>query len=449
MKFRKRVYPPISRQELQERLRWLINLRWIASGAVFSIITISHLLLKVSLPLVPLYLGNLFLILVNAIFFFQERKFRFRKDGLEWTREALRFANFQITLDLLLLTYFIYFSGGLENPFLFCFVFHMVIASILLPQRDAYLQALGAVIFVGGMTLGEQAGLLPHYHLKGFFEGRKCYLTRGSSAGIFTVFSSTLFITVFLATSIVNKLREREEELSEANRKLQEQDRLKSQYVLSVSHDLQSSLSAIQSCLKVVLSNLTGEVSEKSREMISRAEQRSRYLLHFVRDLLNLSRIRASKELEKREVSLWELVKRVADYLRPRAKEKKISLKLENLTRNSTLLANPETMEELLMNLVVNAIKYTPWGGKVGIELREKGEFLQVVVWDTGIGIPPEDIPHIFEDFYRAENAIEMEKDGTGLGLSIVRQIVAAHGGDIWVDSELGKGTRFTILLPR
>lgn len=437
-----------SERELRQRIRWFINLRWFAAIGVFIVITSVRYALKIKLPLFPLYLGNIALVFYNSLFFFYNRRLESRKDSDGYFKKANRFANLQISSDLIMLAYLIHFSGGAENPFIFYFIFHMVIASILLSNRAAYLQATLAIVIFGGVIAGECLRILPHYHLGGFIHEELCLHPR-YLLGIFSAFVSTLYLTIYMATCIVNRLRKGEKELAIANEKLEEQDRLKSQYVQTVSHELQTSLSTIQSCLKVVLSNLTGSISEKSREMIARAEQRSRYVLHFVKDLLDLSKIRATKELEKKPITFSEIARKVIEQLKGRAEEKGVTLSLENFTTGSLISANPDALEQLLVNLIVNAIKYTPWGGKVGIQTREQPQCLQTVISDTGIGISQEDLSHIFEDFYRAKNAEQMEKDGTGLGLSIVKQIIDAHKGEIWVESQVGKGSKFIFTLPK
>jgi len=466
----------ISEQEIQERLnhfinlrwkeklKWLVNLRWIAILGLFIVITGVRYVLKIELPLFHLYLGNLVLFFYNILFFFYSQRFESGNAGGsasygQFFKKANHFANLQISLDLILLTYLIHFSGAAENPFIFYFVFHMVIASILLSNQAAYLQATLAVLLLGSVIAGECLKILPHYHLIGFIPmlsaGSELCLHPGYMTGIFSVFATTLYITVYFATTIVNRLRKEEKEIVIVNKKLEEQDRLKSQYVQMVSHDLQSSLSTIQSCLKVVLSDLTGEISEKSREMVARAEQRSRYLLHFVKDLLDLSKMRATKEMDsillKKSISLSETIENVVEQLKPVTEGKKLLLSVENSAGSSLIPANPDAMEQLLVNLIGNAIKYTPWGGKITVASRPSivDGFVQMCVEDTGIGISQEDLPHIFEDFYRAKNAVQMEKDGTGLGLSIVKQIVNSHGGEIWVESQVGKGSRFFITLPK
>jgi len=229
---------------------------------------------------------------------------------------------------------------------------------------------------------------------------------------------------------------------------LTEQDHLKSQYVSVVSHHLQDSLSTIQFCLKVVLTDLVGSVPEKVREMVSRAESQSIYLLHFVKDLLNLSRVKAVKEMEMKRISLLKIIENVIKQLKPVAAKKSIMLELKDSTHGSSIFANKEAIEQLFINLLVNGIKYTNPDGKVGIEIVEEKCF-RIIVWDTGIGIPEVELPHIFDDFYRATNTKQIKEKGTGLGLSIVKQIVSAHKGEIRVESELNKGSKFILILPK
>ncbi|MDO8733755.1 MAG: HAMP domain-containing sensor histidine kinase [Elusimicrobiota bacterium] len=447
-----------------EKLNWFITVRWIAVMGLFVVITAAKYLLDIKLPVSYLYSGNVLLLFYNILFFFYFQRLKSQKNDDEWSKRANRFANLQISSDLILLAYLIHFSGGIENPFIFYFIFHMVISSILLSNKDAYLQATLSIFILGLMVAGEWTGVLPHYHLDEFFFGKiqffpkgMCILTPQYMSGLFFVFISTLYLTVYMATQIVNRLRREEKELVIVNKKLEEQDKLKSQYVHTVSHDLQASLSAIQSCLKVVLSDLTGTISQKTREMVARAEQRSRAVLHFVKDLLDLSKMRADKKLDKKPIPLSEIVTKVIEQLKPRMEEKKLSFVGANLFAQKggqahpcVISANPDAMEQLFTNLLVNAIRYTPWGGKitVGCQPSTVNGFIQVSIEDTGIGIPQEDLPHIFEDFYRAKNAEQTEKDGTGLGLSIVKQIVNAHGGEIRVESQVGKGSKFFITLP-
>jgi signal transduction histidine kinase len=436
-------------RDLGQRIKWLIDLRWFACLGLFVAITVAVYVLKIELPAASLYIGNAVLFIYNIIFFFYSNQLDSQKDYPIWPKKVNQFANLQSSLDLLLLTYLIHLSGGLENPFTFFYIFHMVIASILLSNRAAYLQATFAIIIFGLVMGGESLGLLSHYHLYGYIPEKSCNLSFNYFLGRYLALIFTLYITVYMSTTIINILREREGELTIANEKLEEQDRQKSQYVLNVSHDIKSSLASIQTCLKVVLGGITGKIPKKSRDMITRAEQRSLSLYHFVEDLLDLSRIRAAKEIDKEKIPLSDVLIGVVEQLKPQIKIAGLTLIVDNLAGKSFIYANRGIIEGLFINLLLNAVKYTPRGGKIIFRAEEfrASPFVHISITDTGIGIPKEDLPYIFEDFYRASNAEEYVKEGTGLGLSIVKQIIELHGGKIHVVSKVGKGSSFIFTL--
>jgi signal transduction histidine kinase len=220
--------------------------------------------------------------------------------------------------------------------------------------------------------------------------------------------------------------------------------------VLIVSHDIKSSLGAIQRCLEVVLDGLTGEVSEKSREMIERAKKRSEELMKFLKELLDLSRMRAQKNtinLKLKDIS--SLINKVLSELENYAKKKNVVLNFSNNLSPNHLVSLDENMFiHMLENLLSNAIKYNKPQGMVNIKLYEVNEDIYLSIEDTGIGIKKEDLSDIFNDFFRADNAFEME-NGTGLGLAIVKQIVNSHKWEISVESEINSGNRFVIKIPK
>jgi len=234
-----------------------------------------------------------------------------------------------------------------------------------------------------------------------------------------------------------------------AYRRLEELDQAKSRFVHLVAHELRSPLAAIQSLLDVLLEGYGGTVDESGRQVLQRAQRRVEFLLLLVNDLLDLAAGRPEQmQRERAEVDLAALCRRVADLYRARAAEKSIDLSLEIAPGPHTLWGLADRLEGLLSNLVDNAIKYTPAGGSVHLGLRREGTELLLTVADTGIGIPNEALPHLFDEFYRAPNARAAEKEGTGLGLAIARQVALAHGGRIDVQSELGRGSVFTVTLP-
>jgi signal transduction histidine kinase len=425
------------------RIRWLIALRWLAVAMLFLVISAARFVARLDLPLRPLYAGNLLLAVLNGIYLLLLLK------SFQSSIRATALANVQISLDLLLLTYLIHYSGGMANPFVFFFIFHMVIASILLSNRAAYFQATLAAAALALNTVGEQLGFLQSYSLGEFAPLRAGFSVWPGLVTRWSVLTATLFITVYVSTTIVNVLRRREEELEKLNLKLEESDRVKSRYVLTVSHEIRGPLAAIQSLLRVVRDGFVEPVPVKARELIERAELRSQELLSYVRDLLDLSSMRATVEVVRSPLNLSELVARAVAQYQSLLEQKDLTVSFEDRAENATLCADPEGLQHMIENLLDNAIRYTPAGGRITIGLEDDTGWLRLIVRDTGIGIRQEDLPRVFEDFYRARNAREHTKEGTGLGLPIVKQIVEAHGGRVEVESRQGAGSTFTVYFPR
>ena len=233
-----------------------------------------------------------------------------------------------------------------------------------------------------------------------------------------------------------------------ANIVLAEQDRMKSRYVMRVAHDLAEPAGMITSCLKLVTQGLTGAIPEKAMDMVQRAQYKSEYLGQLVKDLLSLSRIKAAREIPKTKVKLPEIISQVLEELQPHVIEKKLTLEQKLPAALPAVYGNADAIHELFGNLIANAVKYTLVGGRVEVGASNSGGEVLIKVQDDGIGIPAEAVGHIFEEFYRADNVKAEAVEGTGLGLSIVKQILHAHSGKIWVESEQGKGTTFSFTLP-
>jgi len=234
-----------------------------------------------------------------------------------------------------------------------------------------------------------------------------------------------------------------------AYQKLEQIDRAKSQFVLTVTHELRSPVATVQSLLRVISGGYAGEVSEKQQELIARAERRIVSLQRLVDDLLDLATGKTDHLAETpHPVTVNPLVHKVVNQLRPVSEEKQQELQVVVTEEPLRVTATEEGIERILVNLVGNAIKYTPPEGQVGVFLERVDQELRLVVRDTGIGIPEEDQAHLFEEFFRAENAKSIEREGTGLGLSIVKSLVDRYGGRIGVESAVNEGTTFTVSLP-
>jgi signal transduction histidine kinase len=324
----------------------------------------------------------------------------------------------------------------------------MIIASILLSRVASFLQATFATLLFCSMITLEYFGILHHYCLKGFvpsnLHNNLVYI-----GGISFVFISTIYIAVYMATSISSRLRERERSLKQANELLTEKDRMKTEYVLRVTHDIKEHLAAVQSCIEPVTGGFTGALNARQMDLLQRADQRTSKLLVFVKALLEISHIKLSKYIKMEYFSMHELIKNALAYIETRAKNKDIAIDA-HIDRSIDKLKGVEPyIEETIANILANAVKYTPPKGKISLTVEDRDDSIIIKIQDTGIGIPKNALPKIFDEFYRASNAKKVIRDGTGLGLSIAKQVIERHDGKIWVESEEGKGSAFYIELPK
>ena len=230
---------------------------------------------------------------------------------------------------------------------------------------------------------------------------------------------------------------------------LQRADATKSQFVRAVTHELRSPVVASQSLLRTVLRDLAGGLNDLQRDILGRLSERLNALQMLIDDLLDL----AAGKVEGLEgalapVSVEAMVLGIVDRLSSQAEEKKVDLRVDYVPRGLSVMASEDGLSRIFLNLIGNAVKYTPAGGKVDVELEQRGDDVVVTVADTGIGIPEVDVPHIFEEFYRASNVKQNGLTGTGLGLAIVKDLVERYGGRVSVRSKPGEGSTFTVVLP-
>lgn len=226
---------------------------------------------------------------------------------------------------------------------------------------------------------------------------------------------------------------------------LKKLDQIKSDFVSVVSHDLRSPLTAILGYVELLAK--AGPVNEMQQEFIQRVQKSVYNITTLIGDLLDLGRIEAGLDKEMETYHLTPLIRDTVEGMRPMCEAKKLKLELRLAPHLPPNRGNPPRLQQIINNLVDNAIKYTPEEGTVIIEARQEDDQIVMRVSDTGIGIPLPDQPYIFDKFYRAESVVDTHH-GTGLGLSIVKSVVERHKGRIWVDSVPGRGSTFTVVLP-
>ena len=601
-------------EELIERVAWLIRLRWFAASGVVLTTIVVGTFLRLPTRQAELFLIGVIIAAYNAAF--HARLKALRRNPSAGVKQFGDFASLQFFVDWLGLILLVHYSGGIESPVIIYFIFHAIIASILIPPRACYFHATVGVLLVGTLAVLEFYRVVPHVAVPWFTTPHfqhPLYVM-----GTFFFFASAIYVSIYLGTSITRRLWARTRELAKLKQRLEsayyktqtlydiakavtstlnftevlntiaqqatkamnakacsirlldeerrqlwvgaayglseeylskgsvdldkslvdrgalrgkpvavldvskdpgfqypeearkegirsvlclplnvreqtigvlrlytaeihrfteeeieflsalasqgavaienartyqsleDLEQAKSDFVFTVAHELKGPVAAIQSVLRVLLEGYAGEIFQKQKELIGRAERRLVGLQSLIRDLLALGALKgALPETKKTDVILNGVVKRAVDAIRAEAEEKNIGLTVEVPEPLLTLKGNDEDLERLLGNLLENAVKYTAPRGQVRMQLDADPHTLRLRVADTGIGIAPESMPHIFEEFYRAKNAKELGQEGTGLGLSLVKHIVDRYRGKIQVESKLGEGSTFLITLPR
>jgi len=227
---------------------------------------------------------------------------------------------------------------------------------------------------------------------------------------------------------------------------LRQMEETKREFFATVSHELRSPLTSIRGAADLLRDGVPGPLTEKQERLMDIVAQSSERLLRLVNQILDMSRLRAGLvELDRKPLDFVWLLDQVVEELHPRAEEAGVTLERERLGSNFAYHGDEERLHQLVVNLGANAIRFTPRGGRVVVRLIDADAELELQVEDTGVGIPADALPHIFDAYRQAHR----ERGGTGLGLAIVRGIVDAHGGRVTAESQEGKGSRFTVLLPR
>jgi signal transduction histidine kinase len=447
-------------ENMREQVQWLVFLRWIAGIMVVVSVLAGKAFFHIETITVPLLLG-IIILLYNFVFQLIRKYFMtHQEESKTAVKRRLTFINLQIFLDLIVLAALIYFTGGIVNPFLSFFIFHMVISSILLSRRSAYAWAFFTIILESMLFYLEHFNYIPH---QGFLPGYPIGLVENVNHVMFILvaFSVTLLITVYFATSIMRPIRKRQLDLQElqnsinhkrallekSNEELSEMDKSKTEFLYRVEHELKAPIGALQGLISVVNRGYESVDSKKKKDLLLRAEGRICMMKELVSDLLSLSRINErSFKLNIQRVDLGLVIKDVVTELTGFSNKRDVPVNLEIADDEFQIPADKEAIIEVFRNLIHNAIKYS-FEGEVKVTLSCSKDFIVIKVQDSGIGIGEDDLGHIFNDFFRTPNAKAFE-EGSGLGLSLVKRLVEQHCGIISVTSELNKGSIFTVSLP-
>ncbi|MBI1999955.1 MAG: hypothetical protein HYT85_06575 [candidate division NC10 bacterium] len=239
-------------------------------------------------------------------------------------------------------------------------------------------------------------------------------------------------------------------EIESLSQQLAEASRHKSEFLAGMSHELRTPLNAILGFSELLLDGHSGPLTEKQQRQLTHIQTSGRHLLQLINGVLDFSKVEAGKlDIEPRPVNLSNLISDVLAVTEPIAQKKGVSLHLQGESSVPPISADPLRIQQVLLNLVSNAIKFTPQGGRILIRLWQEGDTLAVSVTDTGVGISPQDAGKLFREFTQLSRRNNQPREGTGLGLALAKRLVELHGGQIWAESEgEGHGSTFHIRLP-
>ncbi|MBM4018573.1 MAG: HAMP domain-containing histidine kinase [Planctomycetes bacterium] len=443
----------LTEQELFERLEWFTHVRWGAGVCALVFMAVGWYLFNVRFDWSAAAGVVAALFVYNLVFQLRTRRLS-RQEGIQ-KRWITRLAHAQMICDLLAVAALVHTIGGVENHFIILFLFPMVVASEFFPPRVAYLYATLAAVLINAIGWGEFLFEAVHRPLRVLLNGaggEAAALVAPGAAHHYVfvlqvcfVMTFAAYVTVFIAASIAGRLRMREEELQAAYRDLRSLEQVKSQFMRKTSHELRAPIGAVQSLLKAAGGQMAPDAP--GRDLVERAVRRSEGMLDLIDDLLRYSRLQSTAAAGRFDpVELAELVRSAADLFRAQAEEK--GIRLDVRAESAVVAGVRDSLADLVDNLLSNAVRYTPPGGRVAVECGCRDGQAVITVSDTGIGIPAQEQPRIFEEFFRGQAAKQAVQHGTGLGLAIVKRVVDLHGGRIGVDSVPGRGTTFRVVLP-
>jgi signal transduction histidine kinase len=454
-------------QTIGRRNRWLIKLRFGAFGVLFvlSIVLLffNYYIAGFSFDSFPLIVVSLIILIYN-LFFLKFSKIldeRHRKnpkfsDYMEKYRfHDLHFSLLQITADFLALMFFIHFTGGVETPLFVFFFFHVIIGSLILPGSIMFLIVTMTLLFTAFGAWLEYSGIVAHYHLNLFpFElyDNPVYLFV-----FFISFAVGLYLATYLANSIAKELYRRESRLAKTLLDLEEAERIKSQYVMTIVHDLKTPIAAATTYVNMIIDGTLGEINPAQKKPLERIKYRLDNAINTINDVLYISKLKAESNIEDVvEVDLIDIFNQIYNEMRILIKSKNLSFEFEYDDRNNfTVQAEKKLLKLALANLISNSVKYTDEYGKIIITLKEQSQDVHICIADNGIGIPEKEQKKIFTDFFRSSISKSKGIEGTGLGLSFVKEVIERHNGQISMKSPSylyvhGRpGTQFDIILQK
>lgn len=250
-------------------------------------------------------------------------------------------------------------------------------------------------------------------------------------------------------TELEALVKARTAELEEANLRLRQSDRMKSEFLANMSHELRTPLNSILGFTELLKDQAFGPLNEKQLLYLNNIASSGKHLLALINDILDLAKVDAGRvDLHRESLSIVQLLDEIQSNIRSLVDKKQIQLSREIASELTTISVDHARFKQIMFNLLSNAIKFTPAQGRITIIAKPVAGFAHISVADTGIGISHDNIDRVFNEFEQVDGSRARKYEGTGLGLALTKRLVELHGGEIWVESELDKGTTFTFSIP-
>lgn len=439
---------------VSERNKWFIKLRYAA------VIMLLFLYLFVAFfssdEVSPVQHSGILLIFFATLIYNLILNYIFNSGKIHDDTEKfnpLNFALIQILLDLIALMILVYLTGLLNSPFYLFFIFHAIIGSMILPGRIVYGIVIVVLMIFSFLNLGVHFGMLQEFQISN--AGSVGTLKLNYILLNLITFWLMMLVSVMFSNNLAGALYKRDQQLLEAVSEIELSEKEKQKYVLAVVHEVKSPIAAIVSYLNLMIGGLTGEINDKSKDILLKMKRRSEEAISLTNDIIEVSKIKLLEEIRKEEIDPEIIVKDIIEKIKDKFTGADIIFTYEDdRVSGKPVNADRHLMEILLSNIISNSLKYTPPGGKVDLRIYDNDNNFCISLSDTGIGIPSDEINKISGEFYRASNAKKNRIEGTGLGLSVVKQIIEKHNGTMLIrsPSELGNekypGTNIILEMP-
>lgn len=421
-------------EAIHKRNLWFIKLRYGFVLVLFLFIILSVTVFKIDfdgiqLIAIPSIAAS---ILVYNIILHRLRKYVKLEPG---RFNPIYLSLLQMLLDSSTILLLVYFTGGIESPLYMLFVFHVIIGSLILPGAVVYSFAVVFIALFALLITLEHLGILPHHHINGLIDF-DLYNNFYFVLAYLSTFTFMIFISVHLANGIARQLYKREKDLVESIKKINAAEKEKQKYIMGIVHELKTPIVAVASYIDLILQKFLGPIDETVEEKLVRAKNRTDEGIQMINDVLNVSKLTLYDQFDEEEVDINEVVSNVFKRRTAYADSHLIKMKLaDERTKKEKIKGDKFLLDIAISNLLGNSIKYGIDDGCVEVTIKNDGGNVIVEVCDDGVGIPEDEMPKIFKDFYRAKNVKKITTEGSGLGLSVVKKIIDRHDGLINVES--------------